>query len=127
MKDMKNEEGLMIHPFVPLGSNCFAWRAGVPIVLVLSPAGTVLVLESVLVLWPSSHIRGRRFEYEYEYRPCGAEYEYESRWMRATGLSVAACPLVAASGPFVIFVLFMVKSAPQAPGPIAHSRGRPLS
>ena len=100
-------------------TNCFAWRAGVPIVLVLvlSPAGTVLVLESVLVLEPSSHVRQRRFEYEYEYRPCGTEYEYEPRWMLAAGLSVAAFPLLAASGRLV---RFLVGKKPRHPHPPSH-------
>ncbi|MFH0944139.1 MAG: hypothetical protein V2A76_02980, partial [Planctomycetota bacterium] len=48
---------------------------------------------------------GPEHEYENEYRPCGTEYEYESRWMLAAGLSVAAFPLVAASGRVVFFMV----------------------
>ena len=39
-------------------------------------------------LEPCSQVCQPRFEYEYEYRPCGAEYEYEPRQVPAGDLSV---------------------------------------
>ena len=48
-------------------------------------------------LEPYSQVCQPRFEYEYEYRPCGAEYEYESHLVPALDPSVAGFPSIPSS------------------------------